>query len=247
MRKFLTAAVAVGALMVAAPSYARGGRGEPTTGLHLDPATTLTLIGTVDDGSVGDVMAGIAAIRKNPKAKAITLVIDSYGGYVSSGLRLITAMQIAQSQGVQFRCVVTGAAMSMAFGIYASCDERYALEYSGLLWHPIRVRISGVMTTQEARTLAARLDYYEDHFKLQLLEALDVDAKWFFKHWYAESVHHGSVLEAAAPGFLTVVTGVSGMPLESVIEIPSEDIFGLGQTDDSRLIWIAPEVARAGH
>lgn len=208
--------------------------------LVLNPATTTTLIDTVDDSSVGAVLAGFSAMAK-AKPRQVTLVIDSYGGYVSSGLRLVTGMQLLKARGISIRCVVTGAAMSMAFGILAQCDSRYALPYSALLWHPIRVRFQGVLTTDEAAKLADRLDYYEAQFKEDILASMGVDPEWFYKHWFAESVHHGQQLADATDGWITVVDGYTGMDIPQLMYIPSPNPFGFDEAHPSELIWIAPE------
>lgn len=209
--------------------------------LALQPAQTHVFKGVVDDDSVRD---ALQAFAKMP-SRNVTLVLDSPGGYVDSGLKLVTGMQLLQSQGYTFRCLVTGMAASMAFGVLAECNTRYALPFSGLLWHPIRVSYRGAITTQLAAELAEMLEYYEAPFRARIQDQIKVDADWFYLHWYRETMHPGRTLAAMAPSFITEVSGATGMPMSSLLWIPEprgffDDTQQDTYTPDRRLVWIAP-------
>ena len=210
--------------------------------LVLEPASTTALTSVVDDAAVGQLL-----MRWNDQFKAgkrrLTLVIDSYGGSVDAGLRLTTGMDILKAKGTNFRCVVTGAAMSMAFFILAKCNDRYTMPFAGLLWHPIRIRYRGVLTTADALALSERLGYYESYFKDYIQISLDADTEYFDQHWFAESVHHGAVLAAKFPRWIQVVDGLAGMPMNEVLWIPNPtpfEPFGGEDDNSAELVWTAP-------
>lgn len=212
----------------------------PASTLALDPAKTVVFREVVDDNSVGSALTQFAVIAA--KSDEITLVIDSPGGYVDSGLRMITAMHLLQAQEVSFRCVVTGMAASMAFGILAECDERYAMSTSGLLFHPIRTGGPRSITSKQALDLGAALEYYEAPFRTRLIESMDCDDEWFWFHWYAETMHPGPTLAEALPDWIEITDGLTGIPMQDLLFIPQPSgLFGFeDRADPPRFIWITP-------
>lgn len=232
-RTLRTLALALG-LVAAAPAAS-------AASLALQPAQTHVFKGVVDEDSVRDALQAFAAMP----ARNITLVLDSPGGYVDSGLKLLTGMRLLQSQGYTFRCLVTGMAASMAFGVLAQCDTRYALEFSGLLWHPIRTRGPRSITADQAKELADALRYYEAPLKAMLQASLGGDSDWFNYHWDRETLHNGTQLAAALPNWITEVSGATGLPMAQLLWIPEpRGFFGTEDTDTyvptERLVWIAP-------
>jgi ATP-dependent protease ClpP protease subunit len=214
----------------------------PASTLALDPATTITFVGDVDEYSVGKALSGIrTAVAAG--ADEVTLVLDSYGGYVDEGLRLTTAMSLWRAQGVTFRCAVTGNAMSMGFWILAQCDSRYALPYSQLLWHPVRVGIRGAVTAQRAQELADHLKYFETQMQDDLIDLTGAEREWFLRHWFVESTHHGRQLAEALPDFIEVIDAYTGMPPETIMWMPNPlpGLFDFSipsdTTADNTLIW----------
>ena len=143
----------------------------------------------------------------------IYLVINSPGGSVVAGLQVITTMRIAQSRGVTIKCIVPMMAASMAFQIFAECDERYAFDNSLLLWHPIRVTVNGVLTPKRATELAKMMALYEKHMVDVLLAKLEIDPEVFYYHYYSETLHLGVGLKEIAPDFLTLIQDVEGIKI----------------------------------
>lgn len=233
MSKYLAYVMTAAAALWALPA--------PASTIALVPANTVVFTGVVDDDSVDAALARFAEITT--KTKAVTLVLDSPGGYVDSGLKFVTAMQLYQSQGVTFRCFVTGMAASMAFGILAECDSRYTMPFAGLLWHPIRMSYRGAITTRTALELSEMLEYYEAPFRARIQDQIEVDEDWFYLHWYRETMHPGRTLASVAPSFITEVSGATGMPTSQLLWAPPPRAFFDGATDTNRVIWIAPGYA----
>ena len=215
-----------------------GGRSQSGI-LTLDPASTTTLLGVVDDESVTTVVKKMISVQSN----TITVVLDSPGGHVSSGLRLIGVMHNLQAQGKTIRCVVTGMAMSMAFYILSECSERYVMPLSALLFHPIRVAFNGPLTGVEAAALGQSLLSYELYLKTRIIDHMNVGGDWYDAHWVAETIHHGADLRTAAPSFVRVVPGVVGMRVDQISWVPEpRGLFGRAELPTTRkqLIWIGP-------
>lgn len=81
--------------------------------------------------------------------------IDSLGGSVFGGMKLIKLVNRARRAGIHTTCLVDGAAMSMAFVfLQAACDDRWMTEGSILLAHKGSVGAAGtVEQVQEAASL----------------------------------------------------------------------------------------------
>src|SRR3990167_3003003 len=82
--------------------------------------------------------------------KPITLVINSPGGLVNTGLAIANAMWRAQASGVKFYAAVRGSAMSMVFTILQLCDCRAMGRYDLLMAHGITSGVVGDSRTFEA-------------------------------------------------------------------------------------------------
>lgn len=176
--------------------------------LTVTPANTTTLYGVVDNRSVAH------AIKTIHNAKSeVTILIDSPGGLVSSGLKLLRAMNLAQARGVKIRCAVTGIAMSMAFYVLSECNTRYALPTAQMLWHPIRIFMMGVLTGPDAAKIGTALRRYEAPLIARLEALVGLDHKTFYKHWINESVHYPSQLPKS---FISTVDSVEGVPLNAL-------------------------------
>ena len=177
--------------------------------LEVNPERTLRIFGEVNSGiiSKANTILDMSEKSKDP----IYLVINSPGGSVIAGLQVISAMRIVRHRGVTIKCVVPMMAASMAFQIFAECDERYAFDNSLLLWHPIRVFMQGPLTPKEAKDIARMMELYEKHMVDVLLDRLDISREVFDYHYYSETLHLGIGLKEIAPGFLTLIKDVRGI------------------------------------
>ena len=92
--------------------------------------------------------------------KRIYIVIDSNGGQVDSGLKMVKEINSWKALGVTVNCVVNGNAMSMAFYFLIGCDNRYITENSKLMWHNPTVYFDGF--------------YNAKHLKLKLIQMLSL-------------------------------------------------------------------------
>lgn len=141
----------------------------------------------------------------------VELVLNSPGGSVFAGLQFVNAMQLAQSRGIKIKCYVAGMAASMAFQILAECDERYALRYSLLLWHPVRIAGIMVITPERAKALAAELARIEADLLTPIQRELELSEEEFMWHYLHETMWTAEGLAKVSPGFLTIVDDIPGV------------------------------------
>jgi ATP-dependent protease ClpP protease subunit len=128
----------VSLFLVAALGCAAAPRPRPAT-----PAPTpevapqhLELIGPVDELSVTPLIVGLIKAVQN-REPVVHITIDSPGGGVYAGLRLIYAMRAAEREGVRTVCVADGYAASMAAVILESCSVRAMTKRSAILFHSV--------------------------------------------------------------------------------------------------------------
>lgn len=112
-------------------------RPAPRASFH--PVAQFQSDNAVEIGPIGDMslVRVMAALRGAPAH--VVFKIDSPGGYVGAGLRMVDAMKYAQSQGTHITCVVDGMAASMAGYILMACDRRYMTRQSSLMFHTVSV------------------------------------------------------------------------------------------------------------
>tara|TARA_R110000868_G_scaffold372437_2_gene636273 strand:+ start:487 stop:1119 length:633 start_codon:yes stop_codon:yes gene_type:complete len=165
-----------------------------------------------------DIVNPLVKALLESKAKTITLVINSPGGEVTSGLYLLNTMALKQARGTKFRCVTTSLAASMAFQIFAACDVRYALPNTFLLYHPVRISLGGDMfspavtlTPRLARELAYDLERIERILVRDLRRWMPVSNKTFFRNYHAETLLLAREVNVDSPNWLTIVDDIKGL------------------------------------
>ena len=198
--KFLSLAFA--ALLFSGPCFAKS---SPT----LDPKRTLTIVGEVG-GNMIPLAQRMVELSKTPGD--IDIVISSPGGSVAAGTFFITALELARARGSNVRCYVTGLAASMAFQIFAHCDERYALPTAYLLWHPVRAGFfMASFTPDQAAQLAEDLKRTEKWATNDLISRFfEHREKYFWKHYHAETLFIAEDLAKEVPGLVDIVDDVPG-------------------------------------
>jgi len=147
----------------------------------------------------------LKSIKERAKtSKQVWLIIDSPGGNIEPAITLVRLMSKLQQRGVKFKCVVTGAAKSAAFYVFSMCDTRYALKLSRLLYHDGSVSLFGV-TLSEADMVAMGIDFtFMNHrINKDIRKALGFSKRRYDR--YKEVTWFPANLQAASPGFLTIV------------------------------------------
>jgi len=113
-----------------------------------------SLVGEVNGGSVE---TAILKLRSLDQSKTRYFYIDSPGGEVINGMRLINYLRSAEGKGI---VCIAEKAMSMAFVALQSCETRLVIENTMLMSHGIAGGMQGYIKQIESELiLAKKLDY----------------------------------------------------------------------------------------
>ena len=166
--------------------------------LSIDANRTVVINGAVD----GSILAQAQAIDKLSQTKGdIYIVINSPGGSVAAGMQFLNVMIAAKSRGSKLICAVPGMAASMAFHFLAECTERYALQYSLLLWHPMRVGgMFASFSADEMEYLIGVIRAWEIPLNNRLIESMGISKDKFYYHYSHETLFIPSQLHAIIGG-----------------------------------------------
>ena len=201
-------------------------------------ATLKQMIDGVVDGGIVKLADQLVATSATRYLSKLELVINSPGGGVLEGSIYVSAMQVAKSRGVKINCYVPLLAASMAFTILAHCDQRFALDGALFLWHPPRV-VTGFtpLTPNDAAVLATDLATVSRRVSADLRERMPIDAKKFWYHYNAETLHTTSELQKLSPGWIKTVADIPGL-----VGLTPGNTFGadgaVGMFEPGRIIYI---------
>ncbi len=165
-----------------------------------------------------DVAGKIIDLTDKNDEEPIDLVINSPGGSIYAGMQILSAMTVAQARGVTIRCFVPVMAASMAFAILAQCDERYALPFTMLLWHPGKQQSAKALTKDDLEYGAEQLKEMERDLSAIEMRALKISPALFNYHYVHETMWFALSLKRASPGFMTIVDDFTGVDHPFVVE-----------------------------
>lgn len=115
------------------------------------------LVGEVDANSIDK---AVMTLRSLDSSKPRYLYIDSPGGEVMAGMRLINYLRSSEGKGV---ICVANMAMSMGFVSLQSCETRYVIDNAMLMSHGIAGGVQGYVKQMESRIrLAKGLEFILD-------------------------------------------------------------------------------------
>ena len=139
---------------------------SPLSFVSSGSAKIVTIAGVIDDSTVREVQIQLRATRTLPGDRIV--LIDSFGGSVSSGLRIIDLLEKERSATVHLVCIVDGEADSMAFNLLSHCDVRLATPRSHFVVH--KVAAGGLDehergTAKNLRKMADEIDRIDERFR----------------------------------------------------------------------------------
>jgi ATP-dependent protease ClpP protease subunit len=169
----------------------------------------ITIEGPIDSQSLRGL--GNRVLEQSLKSKSITLLINSPGGEVYSGLNFIGTLQMAKHRGVELNCVVSTVAASMAFQILSYCDNRYVLRNAFLLWHPVRIGFMGSVTPVRALEMYNALSRIETTLVKALRKNIDMPDDMFWEHYNAETLWVAEDLAKELPGEFILIDDIKGV------------------------------------
>ena len=139
-------------------------------------------------GPIRDLQASADAVLALSEASSdrIFIKLDTYGGSVIGGLKLIQAIERAKTRGVRVVCYVENASMSMGTHIMAACSKNYVLESSLIMWHPVSISFMMVrITPDDAKRLHEGMELLVGFLEKKLKARLglsDEDYEYYHKN-----------------------------------------------------------------
>ena len=121
------------------------------------------------DGQIESEMANQFIFNIFEKDADFYIYIDSNGGDVESGLKIVKMMNYIQKNNIKLKCIAKKA-MSMAFHIFQHCDERLILQNSILMQHEMTVYLNGGL--QESKSEIDK--FIEWNNKINLFESTKI-------------------------------------------------------------------------
>lgn len=204
---------------------------------------TLLISGVIASGNIlplGKQMLALAQKSSDP----ITLIINSPGGEINTGLIFLNYMQAAKALGTPIRCYVPLVAASLAFHILTQCSERHALTTTLLLWHRARESIMFAQVTAPMAEALGRGLYSADEIIIRALKAtLGIPEDQIMWHLENETLHTGLSLHEMAPEFITSHNYVEGL-LQKASDKSIPHNQSVEKIDKDEIIYIDPSIAK---
>lgn len=171
-------------------------------GIDLDTSKVSRLESEIDDTLAFKFLAEASLTMTIPGDRVI--IINSLGGYLSSGNAIIKIMEAEKSVGVRQICVVEGDASSMAFNILTHCDVRLATASSRFLIHKAAIADlpPGVRgTAKNLRGLANEIEREDKGYSKANCAAMHLTRKEYDENadeertWYADKLYEIGYLQ----------------------------------------------------
>lgn len=165
--------------------------------LVLDSSRTATLIGIVQDVLIDRTIKQLEMIDMDPSKPAF-LVIDTYGGSVDAGMKLVETIKTLQSP---LTCVIDHSAFSMGAIIASFCPRLLIQRQAQIMFHEASFSIEGNETHVRIRReiIQKKIDAIDE----EVAERLGITVAKFkaLKHdeWWL------SARDAAANGFVSSI------------------------------------------
>lgn len=130
------------------------------------------LVGDIDEEVVSEVIEKLGRLSHN--VGKVILLIDSDGGSIEEGFRLIDAIRILQKKDITVKATVCGKAYSMAAFIVCAATERTAYPSARIMTHCARydgLDENESYTAADLRVLLQEMEYYDRMMKGVLMSA----------------------------------------------------------------------------
>jgi ATP-dependent protease ClpP protease subunit len=175
--------------------------------VDLHTAKVAHVVGEVDRNSTMQFLMELRMTSGIPGDRLI--VINSPGGEVRAGERMLRAIDAEKAAGVRIVCLVTGEASSMAFNILTHCDVRLATSDSQMTVH--KIALGGLdgsgerLTAETLRRIAEDMDRADDLFRRSNAVAMHLSLSAYDEYarketrWSARTLLSQGYLDALVP------------------------------------------------
>ncbi len=145
--------------------------------IMLNPNEFISIRNEINDESINKNLKDFSntlTYTKNP-----IIYIDSPGGSVMDGERLIHQMKYLQNEGIKVTCIANKA-YSMAFHIFEMCDYRYILEYSTLMSHQMSLGVRR-MEFMNMKNYLHMIEMMDEKLNKQVANRIKMDYDTYFQ------------------------------------------------------------------
>lgn len=139
----------------------------------------IILSGEIDSGTANEFVSDMEILSFENK-EPINIIISSAGGNAEYGNACIRAIKAAQKSGIKVIGNVYGQAMSMAFFILQSCDERIMGELDTIMAHGLTSTSVGDMRNREAENKLLRF-FQDEYAKMVANRCSKYNVSWWRK------------------------------------------------------------------
>jgi ATP-dependent protease ClpP protease subunit len=174
-------------------------------GLALRTKKVAHISGPIEEGSYEAYAKEVKETLFIPGVRV--LLINSPGGLVKEGQKIIELMRMEKALGTQFVCVAMGNAHSMAFNILTECDTRLAVEGSTMVVHKVRAFLFGTMRSTDLKKIAALMDKIDEPYRQSNSKAMRLSLKDYDK--FADAETRWTVPQLLGRGYLDGIVTVS--------------------------------------
>ena len=159
---------------------------SPQLGMYLQTDKVSYLTSDITEGAFRDYVESVRETMFMPGHRVI--VINSNGGSVAAGEKIINMMRLEQAMGIQMVCVVQDKAHSMAFNILSNCDVKLATKHARMVVHKARVQIFlTTMTGRMAQELANELKRVDEPYRQKNAKEMGLSLKDYDRYADAET------------------------------------------------------------
>ena len=165
----------------------------------LKPSPDGLVVGEIT-GDMADTFVQALEKAASDKAPFITVTIDSPGGSVYAGLRMLDAIRNAERAGTSVICTADGIAASMAAVLLENCTSRLMTKRSAIMFHGVST--GGIGGNEaEIRRIAQFMGELNRFLAILASHRLNISLETYIsrtddKNWwlgYAEALEVGAV------------------------------------------------------
>jgi len=209
---FISVMKFLSALILVVSTSAQGLVEKKPVIVDVNPARLVRIVGVID----AQILTAATRIRTLSSAgkdarKPIYVMLNSPGGEVFPGSIFISSIKQARLAGTPVICFSAVYAASMAFNIMMHCSERYILESTRLLFHPVRIQTYEPLTAPMMRKYAAGMDRLDGKLIKFISDEMRVDISVISENYYEETFWKGEELSELSPTFFKIADDIRGV------------------------------------
>lgn len=155
----------------------------------VNPARLITIIGEIGTNVIteADKLLQLSPAIEGRK-ESITILVNSPGGRVDTGMFFVNQMQISKQRGYTLNCVSGYMAASMGFQILAHCNNVYTLRHTKLLFHPPAYMTAQPLNQKDLEYLLGEVKQIEADLRSELLINFRFNIGMFDYHFHRETM-----------------------------------------------------------